>query len=269
MIIENIKRELEKHKDKPDIIKIWYIKEYLQTIVLRQIYELDETKNLIFYGGTSLRFLFGLNRLSEDLDFIGQDFQKFEEVAEHFQRFFHSSNIKIQVKIQKFRVILNFKDFLSHFWINFWASKDLYLKIEISEHFAFCKNYQVKLYPIFKYNQSLVIKSLDKSSLFSTKLNAVLYRNWTKQVGEGTISVKWRDIYDLFWYLSNSFKPNIDCIDGVTDMNDLKQRLKTVIEKIDFKEVVLDIENFLEDGTLLEFMKENGKEYILDQIERL
>lgn len=269
MIIENIKRELEKHKDKPDIIKIWYIKEYLQTIVLRQIYELDATKNLVFYGGTSLRFLFGLNRLSEDLDFIGKDFQGFEEVTTHFQSFFQSNNIKIQVKIQKFRVILNFKDFLSHFWINFWASKDLYLKIEISEHFFFCKNYQIKLYPIFKYNQSLVIKSLDKSSLFSTKLNAVLYRNWTKQIWEEKISVKWRDVYDLFWYLSHSFVPNIDCIDGINNKDDLKKELKIIIEKINFNEVILDIENFLEDSTLLEFMRNNGKEYILEQIDGL
>ncbi|EKD44291.1 MAG: hypothetical protein ACD_71C00185G0002 [uncultured bacterium (gcode 4)] len=269
MIRESIKKELEKHKNKPDIIKIWYIKEYLQTIVLKQMYELRETKDLIFYGGTSLRFLFWLNRLSEDLDFIGQNFDGFEIVAKHLQSFFVSDGVDIQVKMQKFRIMLNFKDFLSDFGINFWASKDLYLKIEISEHFAFCKNYQIKLYPIFKYNQSLVIKSLDKSSLFSTKLNAVLYRNWTKQIWEEKISVKWRDIYDLFWYLSNSFQPNIDCIDGVVSMDDLKQKLKTIIEKIDFKEVILDIENFLEDDTLLEFMKNNGKEYILEQIDML
>lgn len=269
MIRENIKKEWEKHKNKPDIIKIWYIKEYLQTIVLKQIYELDETKNLIFYGGTSLRFLFWLNRLSEDLDFIGQNFDSFEIVAKHLQSFFKSNKIEVQVKLQKFRIILNFKDFLSDLGINFWNSKDLYLKIEVSEHFAFCKNYQVKLYPIFKYNQSLVIKSLDKSSLFSTKLNAVLYRNWTKQIWEEKISVKWRDIYDLFWYFSNSFVPNIDCIDGVVSVDDLKQKLKIVIGKIDFKEVILDIENFLEDNTLLEFMRSNGKEYILEQIEGL
>lgn len=44
--------------------------EYLQTIVLKEIYEIPECKDLIFYGGTSLRFIFDLNRLSEDLDFI-------------------------------------------------------------------------------------------------------------------------------------------------------------------------------------------------------
>lgn len=52
-------------------------------------------------------------------------------------------------------------------------------------------------------------------------------------------------------------------------MNDLKQKLKSVIKKTDFKEVALDIENFLEDDTLLEFIKSSGKEHILEQIEGL
>lgn len=83
MIIENIKIELEKHREKQDIIKIWYIKEYLQTLILKQIYELDISKDLVFYWWTSLRFLFWLNRLSEDLDFIWIDFTSFEELANH------------------------------------------------------------------------------------------------------------------------------------------------------------------------------------------
>jgi predicted nucleotidyltransferase component of viral defense system len=78
MIIEDIQNELEKHKDKEDTFKIGYIKEFLQTIILKQIYETPECKELTFYGGTALRFLFGLNRLSEDLDFIGKDFSQFD-----------------------------------------------------------------------------------------------------------------------------------------------------------------------------------------------
>ncbi len=49
-------------------------------------------------------------------------------------------------------------------------------------------------------------------------------------------------------------------------MPDLKRQFKEIIEKTDFREVVLDIENFLEDNTLLEFMKTGGKGYILEEI---
>jgi hypothetical protein len=57
------------------------------------------------------------------------------------------------------------------------------------------------------------------------------------------------------------------CIEGVNDMEDLKNKLSLVIEKVDFREVVLDIENFLEDKQILDFMKNNGKEWILEKIE--
>lgn len=269
MIIENIKYELENHKSKSDIIKIWFIKEYLQTIILSQIYELDYAKDLIFYWWTSLRFLFWLNRLSEDLDFIGKDFNEFEKLWFDIEKFFKKNGIQLNYKIQKFRVIFNFKDFLQNFWIKYSNSNDLYLKIEISDNFDFCEKFETKLYPIFKYNKALVIRSLSKETLFSTKINAVLYRNWEKQIWENKISVKWRDIYDLFWYLSTHTKINIDCIDGIRDIFVLKEKLSSIIEKIDFKEIKYDIENFIEDINIIYFVENNGKDYILEKIKEL
>ncbi len=267
MIIDNIKKELENNLENADIIKIGYIKEYLQTYVLKEIFELEECKNLIFYWWTSLRFLFWLNRLSEDLDFIWNDFKDFEGLAKKLEKYFWDFWIKINYRIQKFRIILNFKNFLENFDLNFWNSKDLYLKIEISDYFDFCKNYEIKIYPIFKFNRSLLIKSFDKSTLFSTKLNAVLNRKWEKQIWKNKVSVKWRDIYDLFWYLQNDFKPNLDCIIWVKNSEELKQKLIAIINNISFEEVIYDIENFLEDKNLLEFLKINWKEFLTNLIE--
>lgn len=269
MIIENIKYELQNYKSKNDVIKIWFIKEYLQIIILSQIYELDYTKDLIFYGWTSLRFLFWLNRFSEDLDFIWKNFNEFEKLWQDLEEFFKKNDIKLNYKIQKFRVILNFKDFLKKFWIKYFNSNDLYIKIEISDNFDFCKNFETKLYPIFKYNKALVIKSLNKETLFSTKINAVLYRNWKKQVWENKISVKWRDIYDLFWYLSTNTKVNIDCIDWIINLKILKEKLSEIISKIDFKEIKYDIENFIEDSNIIYFIENNWKDYILEKIKEL
>lgn len=269
MIIENIKYELQNHKSKSDIIKIWFIKEYLQTIILAQIYEFEYTRDLIFYWWTSLRFLFWLNRLSEDLDFIGKNFSDFEKIWQDLERYFKKNDIKLNYKIQKFRVILNFKDFLENFWIKYSNSKDLYIKIEISDNFDFCEKFETKLYPIFKYNQALVIKSLSKETLFATKINAVLYRNWEKQIGDNKISVKWRDIYDLFWYVSTGTKVNIDCIDGIKDISLLKENLSKIISKIDFKEIKYDIENFIEDKNIIDFIENNWKDYILEKINEL
>ena len=155
------------------------------------------------------------------------------------------------------------------FNLTFWNSSDLYIKVEISDHFDFCENYETKIYPIFRLNQALLIKSFDKNTLFSTKLNAVLNRKWEKQIWETKITVKWRDIYDLFWYLSNNFKPNLNCIIWISSLKELKEKLKNIISNIDFREIILDIENFIEDENLLLFLKDNWKNIILEKIDEM
>jgi hypothetical protein len=45
------------------------LREYLQALVLRSLHECEAFRPLAFVGGTALRFLHGLPRFSEDLDF--------------------------------------------------------------------------------------------------------------------------------------------------------------------------------------------------------
>lgn len=266
MILDDIKLILNPHKDKNIVFKIWYIKEYLQTIVLKEIYEIPECKDLIFYGGTSLRFIFDLNRLSEDLDFIWKWFSDFELVAQKLQEVFLKYGITVNYKIQKFRITLNFKQLLDHFDLLYRNSKDLYIKIEISDDPEFCPHFDKKIYPVFKHNKGLVLQSMDISTLFASKLNAVLYRKREKQLGKDMVHVKCRDFYDLFRYLQKNIQPNIDCIKNVKSIQDLKEKLKQIIENTNFKEVIQDIENFVEDDNMIKFIENHGKEYIFEKI---
>lgn len=267
MILDDIKLILNPHKDKNIVFKIWYIKEYLQTIVLKEIYEIPECKDLIFYGGTSLRFIFDLNRLSEDLDFIWKWFSDFELVAQKLQEVFLKYGITVNYKIQKFRITLNFKQLLDHFDLLYRNSKDLYIKIEISDDPEFCPHFDKKIYPVFKHNKGLVLQSMDISTLFASKLNAVLYRKREKQLGKDMVHVKWRDIYDLFWYLQKNVHPNIECIKNIKSFEELKEDLKKIIHATNFDEVILDLKNFLEDTTMLDFIKEHWKNYLIEKIE--
>ena len=45
------------------------LREYLQHVILRVLFEQKDLPHLIFHGGTALRIIHGLNRFSEDLDF--------------------------------------------------------------------------------------------------------------------------------------------------------------------------------------------------------
>jgi hypothetical protein len=269
MILDEMKRALEQHKGKEDIFKIGYIKEFLQARVLRQIYEFPESKSLYFYGGTAIGFLLGLNRLSEDLDFVSTQVVDFERLGTFLTNFFTKETLEVKCKIQKFGLTLKFKNLLSHFQMQYQHANDLYLKIEISDHLSFCKHFETKIYQIFKFNTSLVLQSFDPSTLFSTKLNTVLYRHWERRIGDQVLTMKGRNIYDLFRYVSNGYKPNLNCIQDISNVEDLKKKLIVTVEATDFKVVVEEVAHFMEDKQLLSFFETNGKSYLIEQIQYL
>ena len=45
------------------------LREYLQILILKQLYKTESGKKLYFTGGTYLRLIHNLKRFSEDLDF--------------------------------------------------------------------------------------------------------------------------------------------------------------------------------------------------------
>ncbi len=69
-MIETLKKIIAEKRDTPSLFKRNIVKEYLQVVVLSFIYSNPEYNGLIFYGGFCLRHCFGLERLSEDLDFV-------------------------------------------------------------------------------------------------------------------------------------------------------------------------------------------------------
>ncbi|HMY80948.1 MAG TPA: nucleotidyl transferase AbiEii/AbiGii toxin family protein [Candidatus Absconditabacterales bacterium] len=262
MVIEQIDKILsEKHET---YIKIGYIKEVLQTYILSYIYNDSRFGSLIFYGGTAMRFCHNLNRLSEDLDFIGIGFTYQDELAIGLQSYFAKIGLVCDFKHQKFRTTLKFHDLLSHFDLKFENSNDLYLKIEISDNFEFATGYHIEFFPIQKYDLSLFIRSLNISDLMGTKLNAVLYRTRTNERKGATF--KGRDIYDLFRYLTQKIKPNLGCVDGVDDIHILKTLLVEKINSIDFDRSINDIQFFIENQNSLDNFKRYAKDFMLREI---
>jgi predicted nucleotidyltransferase component of viral defense system len=73
----------------PAAFKVHVIKEYLQSLLLNRISKSGFAKELVFIGGTSLRFCHGLDRFSEDLDYdyFGEDREllreQFDAIAGH------------------------------------------------------------------------------------------------------------------------------------------------------------------------------------------
>ena len=107
------------------------------------MYSNKEYQNLIFYGGSCLRYCFDLPRLSEDLDFINLNKKKIDlnVLAKDVKNFFEQKfNLKISVKIQNFRIYLKLPILNKLNLAHKPESNFLIIKIKISENSEFLKN---------------------------------------------------------------------------------------------------------------------------------
>lgn len=73
------------------------LKEVLHIFVLDCIYN-SSFRALVFYGGTALRILYELPRLSEDLDFEADKRQDLEKLARMLEEYF-SRDIQLRVQV--------------------------------------------------------------------------------------------------------------------------------------------------------------------------
>lgn len=270
-----IKDVLAKHGDAPLFFKRNLIKEYLQVLVLDYIYSHPKYASLVFYGGSSLVHCYGLPRLSEDLDFV--DIKKeidLETLAKDLEKFFaDKTDLRVIAKVQSFRVYLKFPllEELGMASDNNSESDFLFLKVEIFKKFDFCSIYEIETKPIFRFNKSILVKTFDLPTLMATKIRAVLNRAWGKKdkAGETVITVKGRDYFDLMWYLEKGIKPNLGCIENHETLEELKKSILTMVEKIDERSIILDLENFISDQNFVKNLGKNIKDILTREIKTM
>jgi len=248
-------------------------KEYLQIIVLEFIYSSPKYGKMFFYGGSCLAQCFGLDRLSEDLDFVDSEKSiNVEEFAKDIEDYFaKNTDLVLNTSTQKFRIYLKFP-ILHDLGIgeaNRSETDNLILKIEVFSGFDFCKKYNTEIRPIFKFNKSILVKTFDLPTLMSTKIRAILNRKWEKKdkSGKVLIKVKGRDYFDLMWYLEKGVIPNLECIEGIESMEELKNKLLAVISDIDSQSIKLDLEAFINNENLVGNISLNLKDILRRSIE--
>ena len=182
-----IKTLLHEKETAPAVFKRNLVKEYLQIVILSFLYSHEDYRNLIFYGGSSLRHCYGLPRLSEDLDFV--DIEKkidLHKLAKDLNKFFpHKYGIPSRTTVQKFRCTLKFPILHSLNLANAHESNLLFSKIEIYSEFGFCKEYGTEVRPLFKFGEALLLKTFDLPTLMATKIQAIMHRKWEKTTKNG------------------------------------------------------------------------------------
>lgn len=239
MIVEELKQIVLKNSQK-GLSKLYVrslLKEYLQVYVLNFIYTNSFFgKSFIFTGGTCLRHCFGLNRLSEDLDFDLEkkiDAEKLKDgLGEYFSKKIFYKDVKISVGQKGRQVLLKFPVLKQLGLATLSESDLLYVKIDLSEIRS--KKYEKITMLKSLYNFNYIVTSYDLPSLMANKINAVLTR--VRFMGkESTEAIKGRDYFDLLWFLEKEVRPNLE---RINDLLGKKYSMEEVLSLVD-KKVIL------------------------------
>ncbi|MBU2036912.1 nucleotidyl transferase AbiEii/AbiGii toxin family protein [Patescibacteria group bacterium] len=189
------------------------LKEALQFYVLNFIYHHPEYNTWIMYGGSALRIMHGLDRMSVDLDFeiphaITEKFleELKKEIEDYFINTHNAGADFLTVKITTGRGLL-LKFHVGEELSFGHPSKQIHVKIDLN-HFVAPRT-TTERRPINRDQFSFVIIAYNMAALMASKLAAIFLRG-TRGAGEAVYEEKGRDIYDLLWYMNKKVVPDFD-----------------------------------------------------------
>jgi len=189
------------------------LKEELQFYALNFIYHHPEYNKWTMYGGSALRIIHGLDRMSVDLDFevshaITEKFldELKNEIEEHFKNTYGVGVDFLTIKITTGRGML-LKFHVGEELSFGHPSKQVHIKIDLN-HFVAPKTVHERR-PINQDQLSFVIVTYNMSALMASKIAAIFLRG-TRGIGEAVYEEKGRDIYDLLWYMNKKVVPDFD-----------------------------------------------------------
>ena len=178
------------------LLAIHFVREYLQARILQSLQRAGAMQAVAFHGGTCLRFLYDIPRYSEDLDFaleLQPESYDFRAYLERIVRDFTAEAYTVDVKLNQKRVVdkafVRFGGLLYELGLSGHKTEVLAIKIEVDTRPPAQANLMTT--PLHKH-VALNLHHHDPATLLAGKLHAVLQREY----------LKGRDIYDLWWYLS-------------------------------------------------------------------
>lgn len=246
MILEELKKVVrdEREKGRSAAFIRNALKEYLQVYILSFVYTSAEyNKAMIFTGGTCLRHFYGLERLSEDVDFDFLSELDTERLAENLERYFVAgykfSDVAVSLKQQGRQVLIKFP-VLDKLELAFAkGSRVLYVKMDLSP--VPSMNYKAIVSSQSRYGFNYVARHYDLPDLFAGKIHAILRRKLLKG-RDHRPSVKGRDYFDLLWFLRQKIKPNFK---RLSDMLGEQLSVSDVVQLL--RERVYDLNRMQED----------------------
>ncbi len=279
MSIDVIQNRLLTYQSQTILEQEHALKEITQEIALQALARAGFFRVAAFQGGTCLRILYGLERFSEDLDFV------LDKADHQFNWTNYLSTMRDEFSAYGFTLEINDKKKLGRAIQTAFLKADsvgglliikdmstqhtrLKVKLEIDTNPPDGSTYELKY---LDFPLSYSIKTQDLPSLFASKIHALLCRPY----------VKGRDWYDFVWYVARKTPINFSLLThainqagpwkgqniGVTPQWFL-HALKTKIDAIDWDVAKKDVARFLRarELTVIDLW---SKDFFLSRAEKL
>ena len=250
------------------------IKEIVQEIVLSGLSRGGFFDKAVFYGGTCLRILYGLDRFSEDLDFAlikRDDSFRLEDYFPSIKKELLSYGLDMDVvkkekskgenDIQSAFVKGNTQILLLSFFPNDESVNNIVKNQIIKIKFEIDTDNPEGGVVVNKYRllpSPYEMKVFDEPTLFSGKIHAILCREYKNRI-------KGRDYYDYLFYCGKETLINLKYLenklknskrikqDEALTIDSVKQMLKDRFESLDYELAKKDVINFVNNPDSLMF----------------
>ena len=258
MSIKLIQERLNSYQCTSEIEEEQAIREITQEVALSALGRTDFFKHAAFQGGTCLRIFHGLNRFSEDMDFILRHSDPNFELKPHLQAMAdelaaYGYHIEIIDRSKKDGAVKNafLKDDSIGKCIQFnhavktGALRKIRIKLEVDTNPPSGSRIEIK-YLDFPFISSVTTQ--DTPSMFAGKIHALLCREY----------VKGRDWYDFLWYISLKTDINFEFLSSAlnqlgpwqgkainVDTDWVRAELKQKIEGLDWKSTTEGVRRFV------------------------
>lgn len=207
---------------------------------------------LAFHGGTALRFLYGLSRYSEDLDFALESSKvafSIDDAVERIQSDLAAEAYETRTRIKDTLTVhsafVRFPGLPHELGLPSQRAQVLSIKIEVDTRPPPGAGLATTL---VRRHATLNLQHHDKPSLLAGKLHAILQRP----------HLKGRDVFDLVWYLADPTwpAPNLELLNHALEQTrwegplatpeNWRQLVAERLEPADWTKVAADVQPFLE-----------------------
>ncbi|GAA7237195.1 nucleotidyl transferase AbiEii/AbiGii toxin family protein [Helicobacter pylori] len=278
-----IEQMLKKYNPQSETELINALKEIFQEITLLGLYRGGFFNKAAFYGGTSLRILYGLERFSEDLDFSLLEKNKNFDIEKYFPSIVSefealgleislnkkskSSDTNIESAFLKNDTSIHTLNIEAKGLKNIHSGRKIKIKLEVDVNppLKFQTESKTLLLPM-----TFNVRTMTLPNLYAGKMHALLFRSWKNRV-------KGRDWFDFEWYVKNNSPLNLEHLcqrmkesgnfkKDILTKEEFVKLLYNKIDTLDIQQTINEVKGFVKDARVFDFWSKDYFKLLVSKV---